>query len=365
MPLIPARKPDAPRLPWGRTCRNLVAGEAALCALAPSLSVTALAAPPPPPVCRGTDLMTGLEQTNPKLHARVIRQIATVANGEAMLWRITGGPQEAAGSGGGKESWLFGTIHLTDPRVHRLSPAVVGALAASKTLALEVDDLNPEVLRKALDANAAILTSTDARRLDRQLEPLELEHLKAAAAAKGVPATRAQTMRPWLLTTFLAVPACEAAREAAGLKPLDTALRDRALANGARIVGLESISGQLQAMAALPADTELAWLRASLAIYPRIEDTTETLVQLYLRRRIGATWELWQAFAGDHALAPGQLRQLKEMMTGRRNRQMRDAAAPLLAAGGVFIAVGALHLPGADGLVQLLRDQGFAVTAVE
>ena len=44
---------------------------------------------------------------------------------------------------------------------------------------------------------------------------------------------------------------------------------------------------------------------------------------------------------------------------------MRDAALPLLAKGNVFIGVGALHLPGRDGLVQLLRDKGYTVTAVE
>ena len=48
-----------------------------------------------------------------------------------------------------------------------------------------------------------------------------------------------------------------------------------------------------------------------------------------------------------------------------RNLRMRDAALPLLADGGAFIAVGALHLPGAIGLVELLRGAGFTVTPGE
>jgi uncharacterized protein YbaP (TraB family) len=43
---------------------------------------------------------------------------------------------------------------------------------------------------------------------------------------------------------------------------------------------------------------------------------------------------------------------------------MAERAAPILAGGNVFMAVGALHLPGKDGLVELLRRQGFTVTAV-
>jgi uncharacterized protein YbaP (TraB family) len=44
---------------------------------------------------------------------------------------------------------------------------------------------------------------------------------------------------------------------------------------------------------------------------------------------------------------------------------MRDAAEPLLQDGSAFIAVGALHLVGPTGLVALLRERGYTVTAVE
>lgn len=44
---------------------------------------------------------------------------------------------------------------------------------------------------------------------------------------------------------------------------------------------------------------------------------------------------------------------------------MLSVAEPLLTQGGAFIAVGALHLPGKQGLVALLRQAGYAVTAVE
>ena len=44
---------------------------------------------------------------------------------------------------------------------------------------------------------------------------------------------------------------------------------------------------------------------------------------------------------------------------------MRDKALGYLAEGGnAFIAVGGLHLPGKQGLVTLLREAGYTVTAV-
>jgi uncharacterized protein YbaP (TraB family) len=45
-----------------------------------------------------------------------------------------------------------------------------------------------------------------------------------------------------------------------------------------------------------------------------------------------------------------------------RNHTMVRRALPWLQEGGLLIAVGALHLPGEQGLVELLRDQGMTVT---
>ena len=48
-----------------------------------------------------------------------------------------------------------------------------------------------------------------------------------------------------------------------------------------------------------------------------------------------------------------------------RNHHMADRGAPLLDEGNVFMAVGALHLIGDEGLVELLRQKGFTATPVE
>jgi uncharacterized protein YbaP (TraB family) len=52
-------------------------------------------------------------------------------------------------------------------------------------------------------------------------------------------------------------------------------------------------------------------------------------------------------------------------MVDRRNRKMRTRALPLLSKGKIFIAVGALHLIGEDGLVALLQNAGYTLEPVE
>ncbi|MEX0954632.1 MAG: TraB/GumN family protein [Rhizobiaceae bacterium] len=48
-------------------------------------------------------------------------------------------------------------------------------------------------------------------------------------------------------------------------------------------------------------------------------------------------------------------------MVSARNHGMVEAALPMIEEGGAFIAVGALHLPGSDGLVALLAAEGLKV----
>jgi uncharacterized protein YbaP (TraB family) len=49
----------------------------------------------------------------------------------------------------------------------------------------------------------------------------------------------------------------------------------------------------------------------------------------------------------------------------KRNLTMHERAMPLIDRGNAFIAVGALHLPGDKGLVELLRQSGYKVTPLD
>lgn len=48
-----------------------------------------------------------------------------------------------------------------------------------------------------------------------------------------------------------------------------------------------------------------------------------------------------------------------------RNRRMAERAMPLFESGGAFVAIGAAHLPGSDGVISILKRSGFTVTPVE
>jgi uncharacterized protein YbaP (TraB family) len=122
---------------------------------------------------------------------------------------------------------------------------------------------------------------------------------------------------------------------------------------------------QYSSLAAIAPDVQVAWLKASIELYPRVDDVSETIAELYRFRRVDAVWKLTQEMAPHAGLDDATLASLRTALVSRRNTHMRDRVLPLLESGNAFIAVGAMHHIGTDGLVALLRDAGFTVTPIE
>jgi uncharacterized protein YbaP (TraB family) len=118
-------------------------------------------------------------------------------------------------------------------------------------------------------------------------------------------------------------------------------------------------------LASISSSIQVAWLKASIELYPRVDDISETISELYRFRRLDAVWPLTQKMAPEAGLNDATLKSLRTELVSRRNVRMLDRALPLLNEGGAFIAVGAMHQIGPDGLVALLRDKGFTVTPIE
>jgi uncharacterized protein len=99
-----------------------------------------------------------------------------------------------------------------------------------------------------------------------------------------------------------------------------------------------------------------------LALGPRMTDLFETMTILYTRGDIGMIFPLMRSISPDGS-ATGDYAEFEEKMVNARNRTMAERAEPIIAKGNVFIAVGALHLPGEKGLVSLFQAQNYTMTA--
>lgn len=308
--------------------------------------------------CTGKDMLARLAADDPRALAAIRGEAAAVENGQAMLWRIEKEGVEA--------SHLFGTMHMSDPRVLALPAKVEAAVDAASTVVIETTDvLDQSKMMAAMLANPDLMMFTDDTTLTGLLSDEDRAVVEAALAERGIPLASVQKMKPWMVAAMVALPACELARKAAGEPVLDMMLAARASEAGKELGGLETIADQLGAMASLPMELHVQGLVDTLKLGPMIDDVIETMVVLYLDGEPGMFWPFFKAaLPADDGSVAG-FAAFEQVMVTARNKTMAERAAPFLDRGGAFIAVGALHLPGWEGLVSLLEDAGYRVSAVD
>ena len=263
------------------------------------------------------------------------------AHSDGLLFELTA-------PAGGAPSWLFATIHSEDPRVLRLPEPVTAALAAADALVLEV----------VPDA-ASVRSAARAMRLPGSTEladlvPLELyRRCEQALAARGLPDSLPRKLKPWAVMTMLSMPPARTGEF------LDRHLYQWAQANATPTVGLETTAEQLAVFEQLRPEEQQALLRAAVATQGERERLFEALIGAYLR---GALGELL-ALSEDRVpgLEPTLQHRLRELLIDSRNRRMLMRIRTLPAQRRHFIAVGALHLPGARGLLAGLEAAGYSV----
>ena len=307
------------------------------------------------PLCKGKDLTATLATEKPDELAAIKAEAAKTINGDRLLWKIQ--------KDGVAPSYLFGTMHMTDPRVTSLTPAAAKAFDEAKTIVIETTDvLDKSQMTAALLRNPELMMFTGDATLTSLLSPEDKDALEKGLASRGIMLASVIKMKPWMLAAMVALPACEMARQASGAPVLDVKLAQDAKADGKTLMGLETVTDQLGAMASLPMEFHIRGLVDSLKLGDRMDDIMETMIELYQREQVAMIMPLVAAATKDAGVSDEGYAEFEQTMITARNVTMVDHAAPIIDQGSAFIAVGALHLPGPDGVVELLRDAGYEVS---
>ena len=109
---------------------------------------------------------------------------------------------------------------------------------------------------------------------------------------------------------------------------------------------------------------QVALLRHAVETHAGLKAILEELVQAYLQRDLGLMWRVGES---EVAQRP-ELKPLKAVFDQRllfdRNSRMAERMQPQLKSGQAFVAVGALHLYGEQGLLSLLARDGYRVSRI-
>lgn len=309
--------------------------------------------------CKGNNLLVDMRKTDPARYDAITADAKQTPNGKGAFWKI-----EKAGV---EPSWLLGTMHISDPRVLKMPDGATEAFAKAETIIIESDEIVDE--RKAgtsLLAHPELTMFLDGKSMTDMLSREQTAKLESGLKERGIPLDAVVRMKPWILSSFVALPACEFARKARGANFLDMKLAKDALNDGKKLVGLETLLEQITAMSELPMSFHVQSLIQMLDLGNRMDDVMATMIDLYVDGEIGMIMPMMKSIDPEHDdLGQDGYAAFEQRLINDRNHVMADNAAPHLDHGNVFMAVGALHLPGKVGVIELLRAKGFTLTAVQ
>ncbi len=261
------------------------------------------------------------------------------------LWEVTG-PDSAKG-------FLFGTVHALPDGLAWKTPAIDRAIGQSTTLVLEIIDPSDENAARA--AFVRLGTTPGQPPLGERVDPARREALRAALAKTGLKPAQFASLEDWAaaLTLSFALEARD------GYDPDNGADRALLAAAGKRpVVGLETLEGQLGLFDALPAREQRSLLGAIVA-----ESTGDEA-----DKKLVKAWTEGDVATLDREAHAGMMAdpRLREALLVSRNRRWAEQIDAMLKAGKrPFVAVGAAHVAGIDGLPEMLAARGFTVKRVQ
>jgi uncharacterized protein YbaP (TraB family) len=286
---------------------------------------------------------------NRRLLPLVVAAIALLAPlhataGHSFLWKATGR---------GGVVYLAGSVHMLSQEYYPLNAAVERAFKESDLLVEEVD-LN-EMLAPASQVQTLMRGMLPAgQSLDKLLSPATLALVNRFTAGLGDAAQPLKQFKPWMLA--IAIEGLELQKS--GFDPnlgLDKHFFDLAHAEGKTVQGLETVEYQISRFDEMTNEQQDRFLGDTL----KELDTEKASVS-----KLADAWKSGDAPAVERIV----LADLKndavmyQRLLVERNRNWLPTLEALFSRRGhAFVVVGAAHLVGPDGLLQMLKAKGYAV----
>jgi len=265
-----------------------------------------------------------------------------------LLWKISGNGLE-------KPSWLFGTIHLICADDAVLSENMKKAIRQCDEVYFEVDMDNIFEMMGAMKK----MKMTGDTTLQDLLTESDYKKVKAYFETKGsmLPFSMLETYKPMLAASTLEQ----------GDMPCDnTAMMEQVIMKVAKeqdkkIKGLESMSYQAGVLDSIPYRLQAEQLVSYIDKANKGEGDNEEMEEMFRAYKSQDLKKLEDMLVASDA----GISAFTDILLYHRNRNWVEKLESLLPQKSLLIAVGAGHLPGEKGVINLLRKQGYKLTPVE
>ena len=280
-----------------------------------------------------------------------------LASQAQLLWKVSG-------NGLGRPSYIFATHHMAPSSMIDQIAGIDAAIEACDIVVgeIEKDSLMSQASQmKMAKYMIAPLDST----LDKLYTPAEYAEIEKVFnkyfGAMGVKLAQMKSLKPNAISTQLqAMQSIKYFPNFDANSLIDVAIQERANQAGRPSLGLESLQEQIDLLFNTPLTEQAKSLLEACRQDEFFQVQSSALAEAYMHQDLDKLMEVM-----TDATMGGDSEESMEALIYNRNRNWAEKLVKMMPERACLVCVGAGHLPGAKGLLQLLREKGYTVEPVK
>ena len=265
----------------------------------------------------------------------------------SLLWKIESKESQYP-------SYIFGTIHLIDSSDYFLPPRFQKTFNECKNVVFEIDMKNMNDPAMLMNLLPKILMRGDTS-LEDLLSQKDYSILQKNFKKSGIPLFLFQKVKPLFLTVFAEGDIVPGSIQNKKYMSYEMEIMEMAKKQNKSTGGLETMEFQIGVLDSIPYKEQAKMLMESINSKETGGNQLKELIDLYKQQNINA---LHQSIKSD------DISVYEKILLNNRNRNWIPVIIDYISHEPTFFAVGAGHLGGKDGVINLLRKKGYKVTAV-
>lgn len=273
-------------------------------------------------------------------------QSATAPDNKSLLWEVTGNKLQ-------KPVYIFGTMHLLCAKDAVISENLRAIIKKSSAIYFETDMDDMAGMFNGMTAGAMRHDTT----LENLYTPEEYERIENffSEHGMGMQFKMLNNMQPMLVSALIyqaLLPCTQTGGMELSIMQLATRYRKE-------IRGLETVAYQAEILNSIPYEVQAKELLHGVDSTDTFEEQTKKMIELYKEQDIEKLLQFSVSSDSD------MNEHTEEMLLNTRNANWTGQFEDISGEGNILIAVGAGHLGGKKGLLNLLKQQGYTARAIE
>lgn len=264
---------------------------------------------------------------------------------KTLLWEING-------KGHAKPSYIFGTMHVLCAAEEMMSDSLVAAISKSEQVYFEIDMDNPGEMLGVFK----YIKMKDDKKIEDLLSPDEYQRIKEYFSKNKtvLPLSMMERFKPYFVAAMLS----ESKMPCTSKTGMEELIMRQAKKEGKTIKGLESIAFQASVFDSIPYAEQAKELLKTIDEEAKQDSFAHRMAEIYRSQDLDQIEHLTLEEEGG-------VSSYLELFLFGRNANWIAPMETAMQNQSVLFAVGAAHLPGEKGVLNLLKKAGYTTRPVE